>query len=200
MKNLSNSANYKNARVYTGGSGQIPVGGYQCIVKGVKYVEYDWGDRIELAFEVTDGEYKDFFQKQFDENTSEDKKWKGVFRLNVPKDDGTQEDSWRQNRFKTVVSHFEESNPGYTWNWDENTLKGKKIGILFRNRFTNINGNDICYSEACYTETIENIASGNFKEPKDYKDKSYGGGASTDSTSNDGFMDIQPGGEEEIPF
>ena len=202
MKNFSNSSNYKNARVYNNNGGQIPAGGYECVVKNVKYAKYDWGDRIEMAFDVTAGDFQNFFQDKFDADTSENNKWKGVFRLSVPKDDGSQEDGWTMNRFKTTMDHFEKSNDGYVWNWDESTLKGKSIGIIFRTRYTNINGRNISYSEACRTASIDDIRSGNFKVPDEYIDKSYDRSAvaNDNAGSDDDFMSIDASKEEEIPF
>lgn len=33
--------------------------------------------------------------------------------------------------FKTFTTSIEKSNPGYTWNWQEDTLVGKKFGGVF---------------------------------------------------------------------
>ncbi len=63
----------------------------------------------------------------------QDKKWKGVIRQFLPKDDGTDNDEWTKSSFKGLTTAFEHSNPGYTWNWEETSLVGKLVGILFRN-------------------------------------------------------------------
>ena len=34
--------------------------------------------------------------------------------------------------YKGLIASIEKSNPGYTWNFDENTLIGKKVGFIFR--------------------------------------------------------------------
>ena len=34
--------------------------------------------------------------------------------------------------FKGFIKAVEESNPGYVWNWDESTLKGKKVGLILQ--------------------------------------------------------------------
>lgn len=206
MKNFSNSENYKNAQTYSGGSAQLPIGAYKCKVIGVKEVSFDWGSRLEIAFDVIAGEHKDFFKKQFDANTSEDKKWKGVLRLNVPKDDGTERDAWTMSRFKTTMQNFEDSNDGYTWNWDESTLKSKLIGIIIRRRYTVIDKKDVGFNEAFRTITIEDVENGNFAVPADYYDKNWKeahGNATADQSgkSDNGFMKIDTSTkEEEIPF
>ena len=91
-------------------------------------------DVIVFAFDIAEGEQKEFFKKNFEMQQQEDKKWKGTYRLYVPKDDGSEKDSWTTSRFKTVMNNFEESNNGYHWNWDENSLKGKKIGAVFNDK------------------------------------------------------------------
>lgn len=35
-------------------------------------------------------------------------------------------------RFKGLIKAIEESNRGYTWNWDETTLRGKLVGMIYR--------------------------------------------------------------------
>ena len=35
-------------------------------------------------------------------------------------------------RFKGLIKAVEESNSGYAWNWDERTLKGRQVGMIFR--------------------------------------------------------------------
>lgn len=201
MKNFSNSKNYKNAQVYSGNGGQIPVGGYVCKIMDVKYATYDWGDRIEMAFDIDDGEYAGFFKKKYDADQSEDKKWKGVFRLNVPKDDGSEQDGWTMSKFKTTMDNFERSNSGFTWDWDESKLKGKKIGIIFRTRHTTINGRSVTFSEANRSAAVEDIESGNYKIPDDYYDNKYQGESANSGSSNgDDFMGIDHGAPEEIPF
>ena len=206
MKNFSNSANYKNAQTYSGGSTQLPVGGYKCKVIGAKEASFDWGSRLEIAFDVIAGEHKDFYKKQFDANTSEDKKWKGVLRLNIPKDDGTEQDAWTMSKFMTTMQNFEDSNDGYVWNWDESTLKGKLIGIIIRKHYTVIEGKDVGFSEAFRTITIKNIEDGNFAAPADFYDKKWKdahGNTTADQAgkSDDEFMRIDTSTtQEKIPF
>lgn len=79
------------------GSAKLPAGAYVCKIKQVRYETTDNGDRIVVAFDVAEGEYKDFFQKQFDENTNEDKKWKGKTNIFVPKDDGSEKDGYTKS-------------------------------------------------------------------------------------------------------
>ena len=82
---------YDETQAYRGFE-KLPVGGYIVKIQNVRFMEGKNGnsDMITLAFDVTEGEYKDYFKKQFESQTTEDKKWKGTFTIYCPKDDGSE--------------------------------------------------------------------------------------------------------------
>lgn len=182
-------------------SAKLPIGGYVVKVQNVRFEEGTNGnsDRLVLMVDVNDGEYKDFYKKQYESQTGEDKKWKGTFTIYCPKDDGSERDNWTKRRFKTIMEHIEESNPGYSWNWDENTLKGKVFGALVGEIHTEIDGRNIAYNAIRFTTTVDNIRKDNFKIPE----PQYKNGASPkenrEVTGDEGFMNVD-GTQEEIPF
>lgn len=112
---------------------KLPLGAYVCKVKKVAVQSNDYGQQLCILFDITEGDFKGFYDDEFKANTNENKKWKGVLRQWLPKDDGSEKDEWTKSAFKRMCSAFEKSNPGYQWNWDEASLVGKLIGILFRN-------------------------------------------------------------------
>lgn len=186
------------------GSTQLPVGGYEAKIKEVRFQEGKDGnsDMIVLAFDITAGEYKDFFKKKFDEDTSEDKKWKGKATIYCPKDDGSEQDEWTKNAFARWTNALEESNNGYVWDWDEKKWKGKNIGLIYGETGTVIDGKPITYTEVRFPESIENIRSGNFKIPNFKARKGYDDAiakAAESTPKNDGFMNV-PDADEELPF
>lgn len=180
---------------------KLPVGGYVTKIQNVRFMEGKNGnsDMIILAFDVIEGEHKDYFEKQFESQTAEDKKWKGTFTIYCPKDDGSEKDGWTKRSFKTIMEDIEASNPGYAWNWDENTLKGKEIGIIFGEVNDIIDGKGVKYNKAKKTASVDSIRKGNFKIP----DPQYRNGAKINSgaeaTGSEEFMSID-GTQEEIPF
>ena len=80
-------------------------------------------------FDIAEGEYKDFFANDLKAQTGEDKKWKGVLRLWLPKDDGSDKDEVTKSILKGFVTSVEKSNPGYLFDWNEASLAGKQIGV-----------------------------------------------------------------------
>lgn len=197
MKNLSNSSNYQNAQVYSEQE-KLPVGAYLLKIEDVKYEDNSskgYNDNIIFRFDIAEGEYAGFFRKNYSAQTGEDKKWKGTYRLRVPMDDGSEKDGWTQNRFKTVIAAFEESNNDYHWNWDEMTLKGKEIGAIFNEKEYEYNGRHGFFTN-CYALISKGaIATAKIPGPTLLKNNS-----SAQASSGTGFMSVPDSVEEEIPF
>ena len=147
-------------------SEHLPAGGYVAKILNAKVEEYSWGEVLVISFDIAEGEYKDFFSKQYKENTREDKKWKGNFRLTVP-NEGNQYFDSQKRTFGNAIWAIEESNPSFRWAWDENALKGKMVGVLFRNYEYDVDGRQGWSTEACTFVSVEDVRTGNFKQPKD---------------------------------
>ena len=67
----------------------IPAGGYVAKVNAAVVETTDYGDRLIIYFDVIEGDYRGFFQKDYSEQNREDKKWRGIYRMYLPKDDGS---------------------------------------------------------------------------------------------------------------
>lgn len=204
MKKFSGYEDAKKNAEYSG-SKQIPVGAYVCKVMAVRYDAAidDQSDRITIQFDVAEGDQKDFFREQYNANTSEDKKWKGRTTIYLPKDDGSEKDTWTKNNFARWTKAFEDSNNGYVWDWDENKWKGKLIGLVFGPTGTRIEGKDVIYNEVHGVCSVKEAREGTFwKGNLELKKKNgYQGTTSASSSNNsDGFMSIPNGAPEEIPF
>lgn len=176
---------------------QLPKGGYILKIMGAEVYENRNGQYVKISCDIAEGEYKDFYSKEYRAQQSEDKKWHCNYLLNVPKDDGTEQDGWTARRFKTVIEALEESNSGYHFDWDERKFKGKLIGGLFNEREYEKNdgtvGRATNLAQLC---TVEKIREGKFKIPADKLLK----GKQSQSASNDDFMTLPDGADEELPF
>ena len=151
----------------SGGRETLPAGGYVCSILSARVEENDWGSTLIIAHDVCEGEFSGIFKRDFEANDREDKKWRGTFRLKLPKDDGSEQDAWKKRSFNNFIWAVENSNPGYSWAWDEKTLKGKKVGLLYRNKEWEYNGRSGWTTEAAGSESIDNIRDGKFKMLKD---------------------------------
>ena len=151
----------------------LPAGGYTAKILDAKEVRYDWGEVLIFSFDILEGQYKDFFAADYRAQDREDKKWRGVFRLTLPRDDGSEKDGWSKRAFNNAIWSLEESNPGYRLDWtplesgDYGQFKGKLVGVLFRNREWEKDGNAGWMTECCALTSISDIREKKFKMPKD---------------------------------
>jgi len=179
---------------------KLPAGAYVCKVLGVKYQEGTNGnsDMIMLQFDITEGEYKDYFKNQYEASTQENKKFKGKATIYYPKDDGTEKDSWTKNAFAKWTNAFEDSNPGYKFDWVENKWVGLSVGIVFGETGTVIDGNEIVYTEARFACDVAKVREGKAPEAK-FKAKNGYGDSVKPATTSDGFMAVGST-EEALPW
>ena len=144
----------------------LPAGGYVAKIMDATVISYDWGDVLKVDFDIAEGEYKGFFATDYRNNTNDDKKWRGTYRINIPNESNQYFDSQRKS-FNNFIACLEETNNGFHWAWDETALKGKGIGVLFRNKEWEYNGSTGWTTECCAVTTAKDIREGNFKMPKD---------------------------------
>ena len=138
---------YYDAKAYEKANGEdvnlpscLPAGAYQGkILKAEEeFIPTKNGQihKLNIFVDVAEGEYKDFYMNKFKAfasggNSKYPNKYKGVLRLEIPERGDEYEDS-KLNRLKRNIHAIEDSNDGYTWDWDEQKLKGKKVGLIVR--------------------------------------------------------------------
>ena len=161
----------------------LPAGGYVAKIMDATVISYDWGDVLKVDFDIAEGEYKGFFATDYRNNTNNDKKWRGTYRINIPNESNQYFDSQRKS-FNNFIACLEETNNGFHWAWDETALKGKGIGVLFRNKEWEYNGSTGWTTECCAVTTAKDIREGNFKMPKDkpLKAKAANTGVNSETT------------------
>lgn len=105
----------------------LPIGAYECIIKDarINHNEENGKDTLKISIDIASGEYKDYFLKSYENDTRIDKKWNN----NAAKYLAFEGDN--VSYFKGFITCVENSNPGYTWDWNENKLKDKKICGVF---------------------------------------------------------------------
>lgn len=105
----------------------VPAGGYVCKVTAVEDVpdkEY-----LKVEFDIVEGEYANHGMEMLERH--------GFNPLKMVK-------SYKESAkgfFKRFISSIERSNGGYTWNWDEYSLIGKRFGaVLGEEQYRKSNG------------------------------------------------------------
>lgn len=177
----------------------LPKGAYVVTIKSAKEEnnKSGVGTHLTIAFDIAEGEYKGFYQNQFESDTNEDKKWSrdAIYYVTVPNDNSPQYvwDNWN-----TFFADLEDSNDGFVFGGDVKTLKGKLIGGKFHNDQSEYNGNVYDHTRMRWTCPADDVRNGKpGKMPKDSLIVSSKPAAG--ATSSDDFMDL-PEDNEEFPF
>ena len=147
---------------------KLPAGGYIARIVKAEIIEYTWGEVLCVSFDIADGPHKGHFMARWkaDENSEFGQKWKGTYRLTTDRADGKFEDSIC-SRLEHFVWAVQTSNPGYTWDWNETGLKGKWLGVLFRNKEWSFNGSTGWTTECSDVTSAQAIRAGDFEVPAD---------------------------------
>jgi len=125
---MKKTGNFENTQAY-GDFETLPAGGYKCVIKEVKCNEASNGKEfLKVSFDIAEGEYADFYKRKYLNDSRQDKKWSGVAAIFT---EGYEPNSTNP-KFKGMVTALEESNSGYKFDWNEENMKGKKIGIVMR--------------------------------------------------------------------
>ena len=106
----------------------LPIGAYECVIKDarINHNEQNGKDTFKVSVDIASGEYKDYFQKMYENDTRIDKRWNNnAVRYLAYEGDNVA-------YFKGFITVVENSNVGYTWDWDETKLKGKKVCGVFQ--------------------------------------------------------------------
>ena len=185
----------------------LPAGVYVGKILGAKCEQQEIAgrqiDRLVLQLDVTEGEYKDHYQKLYEASKGGmfTPKYKGIYRLNIPQK-GDQYEQMNKRILQGAAWALEQSNSGYKWDWDESKLKGLSVGFSVREADYLIEDNGELRTgtttEICRLESVSDVREGKAKTPKkrELKDaqkkrlEEY-------STQNTTYTEVE---EEELPF
>lgn len=186
---------YEQTKAYTDAE-MLPKGAYVVKIMGATVEENSNGQYIKIGCDIAEGEFKDFYANQYKQDQREDKKWKCNYLLNVPKDDGTQEDGWTKRKFKTFTEALEDSNEGYHFDWDEKKFKGKLFGGLFNEQEFEKNDGSVGKTvKIGKVISVQALKEGKYKMPEDKILTT-----TNKNSSSDTFMNLPDSIEEELPF
>lgn len=194
---ISQPKNWESVQAYSDYP-KLPVGAYVCrVLKVIINPLASGGSVMQLGIDIDEGEYKDFYRAEFAANNATDKKWKGIMRIYLPREDGTEQDQSNKRTFKGFVEALERSNPGYRCfvggNFDEKTLLGKQVGVLFRNVEWAVGGRRGWAVRPYRCLSADRVRRGDFYLPKD---KPLPERTQT-FTQGDGYTAVE---DNELPF
>lgn len=160
-------SDYDQTQAY-GDYEKLPKGGYVMQIKGVETRKNSNGEYLFISGDIFEGDYMQFFTREYRNQQAEDKKWHCNYLLNIPKDDGSEQDTWTKRKFKTFTEALEDSNDGYHFDWDEQKFKGKLIGGLFNEReYETQQGQIRRATNWASVTTVDKIREGNYTLPND---------------------------------
>lgn len=190
---------YDSIQVFEGGSGIEP-GGYELKIIGAKVEKFTSCEILKVAFDIVNNDkFEGYYKKKFEsaKASNPDAKWGGVFDVFLPKDDGTEKDGYTKQSFKRFITSVENSNDGYTWNWDERTLKGKSFGGVFGKEQFETKDGKLAFATKCrFARSVESIRSGNFTIPEDKL--LYKPAPDTAASVPSGYVELAT--EDDMPF
>jgi len=112
----------------------LPPGPYVAKIIAVKIDGKEPDQSLVLRLDVCEGPYSNYFVERYNrekESAKFEPRYKGDFRLRIPNEANTKamypETDIR--RFNDAIYRIEKSNEGYHWDWDEQGLAGKIVGI-----------------------------------------------------------------------
>lgn len=154
---------WENANCY-GDFKTLKAGAYKCVIKGVEELKSNNGKKfIKISLDIADGEFKDYFAEKYMNDTREDKKWSGIWNLFLEGYDAGSINT----KFKGFITSIEKSNFGFVWDWDEQKLTNKVVGIVFRDEEFKANDGSIKSSaKPFYAVPVDELDKVKVPEPK----------------------------------
>lgn len=152
--------NFETVQATTGEFKRPTPNGYICKITLADDYPFDAntgkGDYLKIEYDIAHGEFKDYYTEQY--NRFGGDFWAAtMFRSYKEKALGM---------FKHFTNCIEQSNAGYSWDWNEKGLVGKFVGlVLGEEEYKNNAGEIKTKLVVSQVKTVEDIKNGNFKVP-----------------------------------
>lgn len=165
--------NYKETKGITGEFEKLNAGGYICKIINAKEETSKNGNRmLVVAFDIAEGDNKDFYQKRYDENVKNNKdvnykvKWpnNGIHRIMIEDKDGN-----CNKFFKGFITVIEECNEFdfEKEKYDEKKLKGLRFGGIFgEEEYEAIDGSIKTSTKLKWIRNVQAIEDGKYEIPE----------------------------------
>jgi len=177
----------------TSGFKDLKVGAFVC--KILKVEDLSDKEYIKVTFDIVEGELKNYFQE------ASDRLGKWLYA-------GQEIRSYKTNAlpfFKAFITAIEKSNDGYKWNWNEQSLVGKKIVAVFgEEEYAALDGSIGVGIKVQEWRSAVALREGKIKLPTLKKLKGTATTTKTDNTTedNESFYESSKklAAEEDLPF
>lgn len=152
--------NFENVQASTGEFAKPGAGGYCVEILSVKDVPFDpiknKGDYLVIDYDICHGDFKGHYTKQHERYGGN---WFASFIRSYKES--------AAGMFKHFINCIEESNSGYKWNWNEQSLVHKYVGIVLgEEEYLKNDGTVGTKLVVKDVKTIQQIAKGDFKVPE----------------------------------
>lgn len=158
---LKKPMGYDNAQAAQSGEfKRIEPGNYAAVIcKVAEGATYSGAEYIEFWIDIIDGEFARYYEKDY-KNQQGEKKWRGTLRF------FTSEKALPM--LKAGITAIEESNPGFTFDWDETKVKGKKVGVSIRREQYEAADGELKFTTRPFMfRDIKKVITGELEVPKD---------------------------------
>lgn len=147
--------NWGSVQAVNGGEGfqKLPAGGYVCRIQNV--IDVPDKEYLVIDLDIAEGEFKGHFENQYVRfgGNWKCKKYQSYKEKALP-------------MFKGFTTSVEESNDRYIWDFDENKLKGKLVGVLFGDEEYMTDSGDIrVIAKPQFFRSVKTIRDGDFTTP-----------------------------------
>lgn len=128
-------------------------GGYVCRI--IKVEDRPEKSYLYMELDISEGEYMNYASNCMERN--------GFWPIKLYRSYSDK----AAGKFKGFIQQIESVNPGYHWDWKEQTLVGRCIGVILgEEEYKKMDGSVGTRLNITRTKTPEDIRSGNFKVPE----------------------------------
>lgn len=171
---------------------KLPAGTYKCkIIAAQQQVSKKQNEMLVFALDIVEGEFKDYFVNKWKEKKD------SVTDGSTPKYPCLMYNLWtpeRAGQCKWMIDLLERNN-NFKWDFNENSLAGKLIGVTFRDEeFLTQDGKLRMTAKPYRLVALDKIAEAKVPEPKKLDMNKETGGFSAFAAPNTNPID------EEVPF
>ncbi len=179
--------NYESVQANGGEYAKPKAGGYVVKILDVNDIPLDTttgkGDYLKIDYDICEGEFAGYYKEL-------NKKFGGDWFANFIR-------SYKEKAlgmFKHFMNCVEESNAGFSWDWNEKELIGKKVGVVLQEEEYRKNDGSVGVRlKVQGIKTVKQILDGDFNVPSTKKLE----GNSTEQTNAVQFEEVT---DEELPF